>query len=341
MVLRLNSARSLFALLLSTATASAYADQSQTMRYSENTYPRLGITIDEDFRIVRVHEGSPAGKANLMTGDKILSVEGRPVVGMDEKFKARSLVGQPGTTAHLSVDRAGKTYTVAIVRVTPSNSVSPGSKRQPPPSVQASPAGSKELRKPSGLDDQLIIIQKHTERTDEIMQELLRGLSYLPDIVKINLTGNGVKVVVTPNRYEVLGNHGGACYQVESKRVVIPEWNDTRKESLNLNRTAITILHELGHAYDHTNGRISFKPEFLDLYKAEEKTVPPEKRKVLAYFLEEEGGDTAAGMVPHRPAEECFASLFARKYLKGQDKVLDTLKQCFPRTSAYVESLHP
>jgi hypothetical protein len=109
-----------------------------------------------------------------------------------------------------------------------------------------------------------------------------------------------------------------------------------------MKRIPITTLHELGHAYDFTNGRISASSEFQDSYNEEASRIPPEKRQQLIYFLQpEDGVNVPTNTPPHTPAAECFASLFARKYLKGNDKLLDALQTSFPKTFTLVQGLRP
>ena len=288
------------AFCLSAVSATAQADSNQSNSFNDElNYPRLGISTNHNLQIVRITDGSPAAKANLLIGDTIVSIEGQKVATMDERSRRRSLVGQSGTLAHLGIERAGKSYAVTIVRAAPLPAVSQNRTQRAPgisTADQASQPTSSAPLKPTGLDDRLITVQRRTKDTDEVMQQLLKGLSYLPDSVKLNFIDNGVKVVETPSRFELIGTHG----------------------------------------------RLSFQQQFLDLYNAEADKVPADKRKMLAYFLEDESsGENAGKMAPHHPPEECFASLFAAKYYKGQDKRLEALKQNFPRTSAYVESLRP
>ncbi len=186
---------------------------------------------------------------------------------------------------------------------------------------------------PTTLDCQLIKVQRNSEQADQMVPYVMQGLALLPDAVKKNLIDKGVTIAVVGSR------KGGACYDIQSKRVVIPAWNETTNSAVDKQRiSSITLLHELGHAYDHANGRPSFSATFYSLYDAEVKLVPATKRKMLAYFLE---GETAPGASPHRPPQECFASLFASRYVRQNFPRLKTLKECFPRCAAFVAELRP
>jgi hypothetical protein len=305
--------------------------------FGVNNYPRLGIATDANFCVSRIQKGSPSQRAGLAVGDRLLSVDGRDVARMDGATRARCLVGQPGTVVHLSLERAKKLYAVDITR----------SLVQPPVADAQSAAGKSDKpalvasRGASALDQRFIVVLRHTSNTDEVVRQVLNGLALLPDAVKSNLLNHGVTIGITPTRQELLGSRGGACYQIESKRVVVPEWNDYTNSPLDtalLGR--LVLLHELGHAYDNVNGRISFGPEFQDMYHQEERNVPADKKKLLAYFLDE-GDDSEQDVRPHRPPEECFASLFASKYAKGTFPRLTALKECFPRCAAFVARLRP
>lgn len=323
-------------LLISGAFAQT-AQTPQAQSLGENNYPRLGIATDANLCVIRVQYGSPSQRAGLAVGDRLLSVDGRDVARMDGATRARCLVGQPGTVVHLSLERAKKLYAVDITR----------SGAQPPVADTQSAAG-KSNESPSsaslgsaGLDQRFITVLRHTSNTDEVVRQVLNGLALLPDSVKTNLLDHGVTIGITPTRKELIGSKGGACYQIETKRVVVPEWNDYTNSLMETNMLGrLLLLHELGHAYDNVNGRISFGPEFQGMYHEEERNVPADKRKLLAYFLDE-GDNSEQDVRPHRPPEECFASLFASKYAKGNFPRLTALKECFPRCAAFVARLRP
>ena len=77
----------------------------------------LAPTIS-DLRIERVLPGTPAERAGIRAGDRILEVEGKPVAGskaLDLKAKATR---QPGQTLHLTLRHPdGQVYRVAMVAI--------------------------------------------------------------------------------------------------------------------------------------------------------------------------------------------------------------------------------
>jgi hypothetical protein len=316
---------------------------------AENSYPRLGITVNRDMSIDKLQDGSPAQKARLLLDDRIVAIEGRSVKQLSARERVQMLVGQPGTICHISIQRGERNYTVAIRRVSPSPKA-PLPKISVPSNdlkiTRSNECGvttakkEQEVIQANSLDTDFVTILRQTENTSDIRQRVLYGLSFLPENTKRALRDQGVSIMITPSREELDGTKGGCCYQVRNTRVVIPEFNDRDNRPINKQRLPISILHELGHAYDHTNGVISNTAQFRALYDEESQKVPAENRKLLAYFLEDESSKETA-MPVHQPTEECFASLFARRYYRGNDKLLDTLQASYPRAAAFVQSLHP
>jgi carboxyl-terminal processing protease len=66
--------------------------------------------------IIEPYEDSPAAKAGLWPGDKIISVEGKAVGGKNTDDVVRLMKGQPGTPVQLVIERSGKPMTVNIIR---------------------------------------------------------------------------------------------------------------------------------------------------------------------------------------------------------------------------------
>jgi len=137
-------------------------------------------------------------------------------------------------------------------------------------------------------------------------------------------------MVITASRQKFDdGPEGKCCFEPRFKRVVIVE--NGASTPLGLKRMPITVLHEIGHAYDFMRGYISKRPDFLSNYQEDSQGVTGELTTRLSYFLQ-------AG---HRGPSECFASLFARKYFAGPDRRLEDLEGAFPRSFKLVQSLRP
>jgi carboxyl-terminal processing protease len=104
---------------------SSYMDPDQ---FSQANAPLLGgyegigawvDTATGDFlAITRPMPGSPAEKAGLQAGDKIVGVDGQDMTGIDSRLVLRKVLGPAGTTVKLSVLRKGqdKPFDVEIVR---------------------------------------------------------------------------------------------------------------------------------------------------------------------------------------------------------------------------------
>jgi len=86
----------------------------------EGNFVGLGIEIkavDGVLQIIRVIPGSPALRAGLVDGDRIVVVDGQPTEGLSTDKAAGLLQGEPGSIARLVVTSAeGHTRTVAVPR---------------------------------------------------------------------------------------------------------------------------------------------------------------------------------------------------------------------------------
>jgi hypothetical protein len=180
-----------------------------------------------------------------------------------------------------------------------------------------------------GAEREMIRIVERTPRTDEFYQSVVEGLNFLPPDVKRSFADAGVSVVITPTLARLGETVGkGTEYSPSTHSVIICE-RQTDGTTSDLRRMPITTLHELGHAFDQMLGYPSRKKDFRAVYAREAASVPEQNRRVLAYFL-------VTGTGPR----ECFASLFACKYYRGNDRRLTALKQTFPETFDFVEKLH-
>lgn len=72
--------------------------------------------IGEFTYISEPYENNPAQKAGAKAGDKILSIDGKDMVGKDSEEVSNALKGPKGTTIELVVDRNGKKEKLSIIR---------------------------------------------------------------------------------------------------------------------------------------------------------------------------------------------------------------------------------
>jgi len=87
----------------------------------EGEYEGIGAWVDttgEFLTIVSPMPNSPAEKAGLKAGDKIIAVDGKDMTGVDPSLVLRRVLGPAGTTVVLTVQREGeeKPFEVSIVR---------------------------------------------------------------------------------------------------------------------------------------------------------------------------------------------------------------------------------
>ncbi|MGZ6141898.1 MAG: S41 family peptidase [Myxococcales bacterium] len=81
----------------------------------------LGIVVNVQagkLRVVRVMPATPAERAGLRGGDVVVSIDGKPMEGVELADAVNLLRGPIGSTVHLVIDRAGTKQPVDIERAT-------------------------------------------------------------------------------------------------------------------------------------------------------------------------------------------------------------------------------
>jgi hypothetical protein len=295
---------------LTTVTLAAVPVICQTQ---SEFFPYIGLRADSNLAVTETLIGSPARQAGLMPGDRIISINGISISTLDHETAVRKMRGGLGTKLDLKVSRDSKQYSVSIIR-TASRPV--GTSPQVVPVID-------------DLDKGMIQIVERTALTDSAYRSVVQGLDFLPSDVKRSFLDAGVSVVITP-ALEKIGSKGlRSEYSPDTHRVIICEHNSDGTTA-DLQRLHITTLHELGHAFDQLRGYPSRGAEFQAIYDKEALRVPSEYQQVLSYFLQ----SGKAG------ARECFATLFACKYYRGNDRRLTALKASFPQAFEFVQRLH-
>jgi carboxyl-terminal processing protease len=77
---------------------------------TEGTFGGVGVEVDlrdELITVIAPIEGSPADRAGIRSGDKILAIDGHPARGEPIDKLVRKLRGAPGTAVEVAVRRAG------------------------------------------------------------------------------------------------------------------------------------------------------------------------------------------------------------------------------------------
>lgn len=87
----------------------------------EGTVTGIGVYLEQDGNYVIVAapiKGTPAFRAGLKTGDRILEANGVPLVGATVEFAGSVIRGEPGTEVTLRIERPSenRTFEVTIVR---------------------------------------------------------------------------------------------------------------------------------------------------------------------------------------------------------------------------------
>ena len=92
---------------------SAYMTPEEFARFNEDTEGEFGgIGVEVDFKddmlvVVAPIEGSPAARAGVRSGDKLLAVDGKALHGMPMDKVVKLMRGKPGTSMRLIVKREG------------------------------------------------------------------------------------------------------------------------------------------------------------------------------------------------------------------------------------------
>ncbi len=169
---------------------SSYMNAEEFAQFQSDTEGKFGgIGVEVDLRdelvtVIAPIEGSPAAKAGIRPGDRILAVEGKPLRGARIDKIVNLLRGEPGTPVKLSIGREGEeepieiTVTREIVRVS-----------------------SIETKRLEG--DVLYLRLKQFQETTH--EEMLR------DIAKVRAGGKPLRGVILDMRY----NPGGLVDQSE------------------------------------------------------------------------------------------------------------------------------
>jgi carboxyl-terminal processing protease len=102
---------------------SHYFDPRTYKRFEQVTNPSfsgIGVTVrperDGPLTIESVIQGTPAARAGLRRGDRIVAVNGRPLAGRPSSESIGLIKGEPGTKVALTVARDGRRTTQRVER---------------------------------------------------------------------------------------------------------------------------------------------------------------------------------------------------------------------------------
>ncbi len=95
-------------------------DMSQLMIDTSGTYAGIGVEVGSRngyIEVVAPIEGTPAEKAGLVTGDKLIAVDGKDIIGADVNQVVNLIRGTPGTQVTLQILRGdADPFEVTITR---------------------------------------------------------------------------------------------------------------------------------------------------------------------------------------------------------------------------------
>lgn len=93
---------------------SSYIDPEQltafTTQIEGEEYEGIGAWVDptgDYLTVISPMVGSPAEKAGLKPGDKIIAIDGEDMTGIDGELVRQRVIGEKGTTVHITVYRPG------------------------------------------------------------------------------------------------------------------------------------------------------------------------------------------------------------------------------------------
>ncbi|MDX6649908.1 MAG: carboxyl-terminal processing protease [Solirubrobacteraceae bacterium] len=101
---------------------SAYLTPQEYARFqasSNGQFSGVGMEVLQDpkgLRVTRVFDGSPAQRAGIRPGDRIVAVNGRSLAGRASSRATSEIRGRPGTFVTLTVETAGRRRTLRVQR---------------------------------------------------------------------------------------------------------------------------------------------------------------------------------------------------------------------------------
>ncbi len=292
----------------------------------------VGISLFTNRTIKNIEPGSPAAKSRLLPGDRIVFIDGLQTAEMSTDSILKKLTGPEKTVVVLTIEREGKRYTCKIDRTSTDTAVAAVKKD----GTQAKPDYSK-------ITTPVIEISRNSIYSENARQDVLSALSLIPKQIRDDMNGWGLKVKIVPSIVDDDRSlsidkprgytHGGGydnCpgMYTHKKVILIPERVSWKNSPMGPNwQIKSTMLHEMGHAYDHFRS-CSTSPEFEAAYEKDSVVIPNEGRRKWEYYLQADGGGQS----------ECFAELFA--YSMSDDKKRSAgINQAFPKCFSYINKL--
>lgn len=315
-----------FAILLTFGSDKCFAEEKATA--TETKTGSIGIQIYSNKTIKLVEKNSTGAKARLLPGDKILSLDGISASELTADEMTKRFSGPEKSVAVIQIERAGKRYVCKVMRLAPGAAVGE--------------IVSKQKNDYSKITTPSIEISRKSNNSESIRQDVLEGLSQIPKSIRDDMSSWGLKIKIVPSivdddhsliqerprGYTHGGGYDNCPGMYNNKVIFIPERVSWKNSPMGRNhQVASTILHEMGHAFDHFRNA-SRNEDFESVYQNDATKIPGEGRRTWEYYLQENGGGQS----------ECFAELFA--YYVSQDKKRSQgIDAAFPKTYKYMSKL--
>jgi len=201
---------------------------------------------------------------------------------------------------------------------------------------------------PANVDKTLIEIKRPTADTNFALSQVDRALKIVPKGLRDELREFGIKVMITPGMLEADPElatevprgyvHGGgytncpAMYRGNLKQILISERYSWKSSVPRLNpQICASMLHEMGHAFDHCRNNISQRATYMNIYAEDLGHLSNTQKNTFPYYTQGDGaGET-----------ELFAELFS---FAADPRLLsiaynNDLAKAFPKTFKYITNV--
>ncbi len=201
---------------------------------------------------------------------------------------------------------------------------------------------------PASIDKTLVEVKRTTADTNFALSQVDRALKIVPKKIRDELKDFGVKVMVTPGMVEADPDlamerprgyvHGGgytncpAMYRGNSKLILISERVSWKSSVPRQNpEICASMLHEMGHAFDHCRRNLSQNPVYTRNYTEDLQCLTNTQKNTFPYYTQGDGAGES----------ELFAELFS---FAADPRLLTvpynaSLAKTFPKTFKYITNV--
>ena len=91
-------------------------EYAQVKKHTDGVYGGIGVSVNDELEIVRVYQNSPAEKAHIEAGDRLVRINGVLTETMTKQERESAMAGELGDVKKLELYRpsAGTTYEVEV-----------------------------------------------------------------------------------------------------------------------------------------------------------------------------------------------------------------------------------